>query len=87
MYSLSKDISAAHLSDFSRITHCKGSAIAIYDRDNIKDGFKDQSKLLESMSHGRHLWGIPIDFSRLPLLFKSFQLCHLTLKNYLYRVV
>lgn len=45
MYSLSKDISAAHLIDFSRITHCKESAIEIYDRGNIKDGFKDQSKL------------------------------------------
>lgn len=45
MYSLSKDISAAHLIDFSRITHCKESAIEIYDRENIKDGFKDQSKL------------------------------------------
>lgn len=45
MYSLSKDISAAHLSDFSIITHCKGSVIAIYDRKNIKDGFKDQAKL------------------------------------------
>lgn len=45
MYSLSKDISAAHLIDFNRITHCKGSAIEIYDRENIKDGFKDQSKL------------------------------------------
>lgn len=45
MYSLSKDISAAHLIDFSRITHCKESAIEIYERGNIKDGFKDQSKL------------------------------------------
>lgn len=45
MYSLSKDTSAAHLIDFSRITHCKESATEIYDRENIKDGFKDQSKL------------------------------------------
>lgn len=41
MYSLSKDISAAHLIDFSRITHCEESAIEIYDRENIED----QSKL------------------------------------------
>lgn len=45
MYSLSKDISAAHLIDFSRITHCKESAIEIYGWENIKDGFKDQYKL------------------------------------------